>query len=167
MNIFNNLSYYNGFTVWRYADTYGFWVQIADLGSQDENQRRTFKNNLSYGNYTDEIFIENSSYYTHAYNSWDTPPNVTLDGSDFVSLDIEQLYRARNSDGSLPYITFGKLRVGSDCINVGINLGIITDGTEVNTWDNPTPSIGAFEYSEDDQGIFEILKGRIHKYSIL
>jgi len=50
-------------------------------------------------------------------NSWTL--NVTVNSADFQSLDATQITRARNSDGTLPSITFLHLVSGSDLAGLG------------------------------------------------
>ena len=63
---------------------------------------------------------------------------VTVDASDFVSLDASQLTLPRKADGSLPDITFMHLVAGSDLIDVGMDVGLAYSGS--------APDLGAFEY---------------------
>ena len=51
-------------------------------------------------------------------NSW-TKSGVTVSSADFQSTDASQITRARNSDGSLPSITFMHLVSGSDLAGLG------------------------------------------------
>jgi Protein of unknown function (DUF1565) len=51
-------------------------------------------------------------------NSW-TKSGVTVNSADFQSTDATQMTRARNSDGSLPTITFMHLVSGSDLAGMG------------------------------------------------
>jgi hypothetical protein len=71
-----------------------------------------------------------------ANNCWTLP--VTVDASDFVSLDASQLTLPRKADGSLPDVTFMHLVAGSDLIDVGMDVGL--------TYTGSAPDLGAFEY---------------------
>lgn len=51
-------------------------------------------------------------------------PAYTVTDDDFVSLDTAQLRWPRKSDGSLPDITFMKLKEGSDLIDAGVDIGL-------------------------------------------
>jgi hypothetical protein len=51
-------------------------------------------------------------------NSW-TKSGVTVSSADFQSTDATQMTKARNSDGSLPTITFMHLVSGSDLAGLG------------------------------------------------
>ncbi len=69
-------------------------------------------------------------------NSWQN--GLVTDASDFESIDISQLIKARKADGSLPDVTFMKLKATSDLIDKGVVIeGIPYLGT--------APDIGAFE----------------------
>jgi len=69
-------------------------------------------------------------------NGWQN--NLVTDATDFESTDISQLIQARKADGSLPDVTFMKLKASSDLIDKGIVIeGIPYLGT--------APDIGAFE----------------------
>ena len=68
-------------------------------------------------------------------NSWQNGIVITAD--DFVSLDMDLLSSARNTDGSLPNIDFMNLVLGSDLIDSGIDVGLQFNGG--------APDLGAFE----------------------
>jgi hypothetical protein len=63
-----------------------------------------------------------------------------------VSVDTTGIRGARYSDGSLPTLTYLRLKTGSDLIDVGVNIGIAYNG--------PAPDLGAFEY-----GVVIIMNG--------
>ena len=88
--------------------------------------------NPVYDNEDDDVRVASGALYTHSHNSWDL--NVNVDSSDFLSLDISQLHRDRKPDGSLPDITFGKLRQGSDLINAGTPVGLPSNGAPDLGW---------------------------------
>jgi len=143
MNIYNNFLYHNGYYLGYESYGFGVWVNNT-TGSDTEELFRVFKNNLAYDNALDNAKIDSGASYTHDHNSWDT--FVTITNSDFASLDSSQLSASRQSDGSLPIITFGKPTSSSNLVGAGINVGLIYDGAN-NLWNNP-PSIGAYEYVE-------------------
>jgi hypothetical protein len=101
--------------------------------------RATIRNNISYlggsvfESTTSAIFSDVSIV---DHNSWDTA-GITLNSSDFKSMDNSQLLRPRNSDGSLPTIDFLRLAPGSDLIDRGVSVGLPFNGA--------FPDIGAFE----------------------
>ena len=70
-------------------------------------------------------------------NSWQG--GITINSSDFASLDTTGVSGARQADGSLPNLTFLHLASGSDLINAGTPVGIIYDGAN--------PDLGAYEYT--------------------
>lgn len=69
-------------------------------------------------------------------NSWQNGITVTAD--DFSSIDYAQLTAARKADGSLPDVTFFRLKADSDMINKGVDVGLPFNGT--------LPDLGAFEF---------------------
>jgi uncharacterized repeat protein (TIGR02059 family) len=69
---------------------------------------------------------------------WKYNPAVTVTSADFLSLDASQLTLPRKPDGSLPDITFLKLREGSDLIDAGVYVGLPYSGS--------APDIGYAEY---------------------
>ncbi|MGY4884092.1 MAG: right-handed parallel beta-helix repeat-containing protein, partial [Nanobdellota archaeon] len=119
---------YNNFA---YSNTNGW-----SFGGGNPNLGHLFINNLDYGNNNLGGF---GSLNIHNHNSWDTS-GIFVTDSDFVSLDVKQLYSPREPDGSLPKnVTFGHLVQGSDLINKGVNVGLPYSGNY--------PDIGAFEYT--------------------
>ncbi len=87
MVFYNNIAYKNGRS--------GGWGGGFELRRQ--NSPYYIKNNIAYDNIPDEEDIDNTTNDSH--NSWNG--GVTVTDDDFVSLDETQLFRARNSDGSL------------------------------------------------------------------
>ncbi|HSQ46021.1 MAG TPA: right-handed parallel beta-helix repeat-containing protein [Lutibacter sp.] len=69
-------------------------------------------------------------------NSWQDGISVTAE--DFESIDYNQLIGPRKADGSLPDVSFFRLKAGSDLIDKGINVGLPFNGS--------APDLGAFEY---------------------
>jgi hypothetical protein len=118
---------YNNFA---YNNYYGFG-NYGDNGGSGE----VYRNNLAYLNINSDTYLRDVEDV--AYNSWNTPPGVTITNNDFVSLNTSQLFAPRKADGSLPDITFGHLAQGSDLINAGINVGLPYSGS--------APDLGAFE----------------------
>jgi hypothetical protein len=117
MELDNNISYLN------YG---GYHLNVGSIPY-------VLRNNIAYGNINDVDFNTQS---VHDHNSWDT--GVTITNADFVSLSSNSLDAARQSDGSLPIITFLNLIPNSDLVDAGINIGFPFSGI--------APDIGAFEY---------------------
>jgi hypothetical protein len=65
-------------------------------------------------------------------NSWNL--TLTVDSSDFGSLDYSGAAGPRNVDGSLPTINFLKLAAGSDLIDKGVNVGIPYQRGRAGAW---------------------------------
>lgn len=119
------------------GDPVGFG-SLAAAGQPSRTVRRIRNNVAVLGDASHDWSYDN--YPTDTYNSWNTPPGVTANASDFVSLDTAQLRGARKADGSLPDITFGKLVEGSDLIDAGTDVGLAYEGT--------APDLGYVEYAE-------------------
>lgn len=64
------------------------------------------------------ISNDNNTAANKTNNSW-TKPGVTVSSADFQSLDASQMTNSRQSDGSLPNITFMHLTSGSDLAGLG------------------------------------------------
>jgi parallel beta-helix repeat protein len=126
MNVFNNTSY-NNTTSSVGGDAYGYI--IFNTGSIDARELgRVFRNNLSYANTAGNVFLGEDGLYTHTYNNWDL--SVTVNNSDFTSLDAQYLDDSRSSDGDLPNTHgFMELVSGSDLINAGTNVSLPYLGT--------------------------------------
>jgi uncharacterized repeat protein (TIGR02059 family) len=77
----------------------------------------------------------NGTYTVHDHNNWDS--NVTVSDADFVNLDATGIDGPRQSDGSLPVISFLHLATGSDLINAGVDVGLPYNGS--------APDLGCFE----------------------
>jgi hypothetical protein len=149
----NNSVFYNNFA---YKNGAGYF----DFGYGGGTRSSIYRNNIAYES-TDtgwvmdplyEVAIYRPSVYDESHNTWiatnltgdeswpgwEYNPAVAVTDADFVSLDASQLSRPRKSDGSLPDITFGHLKNGSDLIDAGIDVGLPFNGN--------APDIGAFEY---------------------
>ena len=78
----------------------------------------------------------NCKSVTQSFNSWNSGFSCVT--ADFVSLDYAQMLNQRQSDGSLPEITFLHLTPTSGLLNKGTNVGFAYVGS--------APDLGAFEY---------------------
>jgi len=92
------------------------------------------KNSLSFEGTNNDSYSATSTDITN--NGWQN--GLTMNASDFVSLDMELLASPRGVDGSLPHIDFLFLVAGSDLIDAGIDVGLEFNGS--------APDIGAFEF---------------------
>ena len=90
-----------------------------------------------YGFPTYVIQDHNTWVQTGEYFHTEANPDYSVSASDFISLDSAQLRWPRKVDGSLPDITFLKLRSSSDLINAGVDVGLAYFG--------PAPDLGAFQ----------------------
>jgi hypothetical protein len=134
INVYNNTIYANGL--------HGIWIFTEDLAY-------IFRNNVSFGNVSGYDYLSSTQVnYTIDHNSYDPewqPAGVVVTAADFVSITPTGVDGARQSDGSLPVITFLHLAADSDLRAAGVAIaGLTTDG-DGEDWEDP-PSIGAFEY---------------------
>ena len=109
-----------------YAGGLGYWMGAwnAAVG--------LLRNNISYNDAANDITGSASA----VTNSWQG--GITLNSADFVSTDSTQLSGSRQSNNSLPIITFMNPVSNSDLLNAGTNVGLPYYGS--------APDIGAFEY---------------------
>lgn len=134
--IYNNVAYNNLNGGFAFNNTY--IINPIDI----------VRNNISYGTKS-YFFFNSSSVVDHNTKNYDNTINSSyaVTDLDFISLDSSLLETSRQSDGSLPLLTFLHLAEGSDLINTGINVGLLTDG-DGKPWHSSTPSLGAFEYPD-------------------
>ena len=143
MQYFNNVSY---------RDNLPFVSVYSGLECGVDPMHVVFRNNIAYAYkypYPVNFGVCNygyPSYITQDHNTWiqgsanlGIPnPQYSVSESDFVSLDTAQLRWPRKPDGSLPEITFMKLRLGSDLIDAGTDVGLPYYGS--------APDLGYSEY---------------------
>lgn len=117
------------------SDNYAIAQNILASGSSI-----TVENSVNLGGGAASIL----SGATQATNSWSS--GFSISASDFQSVDTTGVRGARQSDGSLPNITFMHLKSTSSMINAGtIVSGITYSGSK--------PDLGAFEYSSSTTSI--------------
>ncbi len=68
----------------------------------DASPAHSLKNCVSFGG----GIVDTHTNTVETYNSWNSPPNITVVLADVVSTDTSELLSARKSDGSLPDIDF-------------------------------------------------------------
>jgi hypothetical protein len=121
--VYNNTAYMNG--------QRGFSIGYGTVV-------HTTRNNIGYQNgalnLTYQYGITDHSTFLYNGNA-NASYNVT--DADFVSLSSTGIDGTRQTDGSLPIITFLHLGTGSDLINSGITVGLPFSGS--------SPDLGAFE----------------------
>lgn len=125
--IYNNAIYNNLYRGIYFSTT---WGDIAHV----------VRNNIAYNNPTNFLGPPNTIV---DHNSWQDGHVVS--DADFLSVVSTGANGTRQADGSLPVLQFLHLASGSDLINAGTDVGLTTDCDGEN-WDNPAPSLGAFEY---------------------
>jgi parallel beta-helix repeat protein len=126
-NVFNCTSYRN--------DQYGFSTCYDCLNPKIN----TYKNNIAYND--GRSMPKPTGQMTDSYNSWNTPPGVTITDADFISVDSTGISEPRKADGSLPDLNFLKLAGTSDLIDAGMDVGLPYYG--------PAPDLG---WSETNYG---------------
>lgn len=91
MQIYNNISYHNGYhaTGPSAGMGWGFW------SSSIHQNYEIYRNNISYANYNGDFVAMDQSLTDDQYNSWNTPPGRTVSNADFQSLDSLQLKAPR------------------------------------------------------------------------
>jgi hypothetical protein len=107
MSIYNNTAYNNGSYQFDFGNTFTGQSQLE------------LKNNVAVG-----AHINYTPYALHSNNSWDS--QVNADDNDFQSIDINELLKARDSDGNLQDFTAFHLKTESDLNKTGydgVNMG--------------------------------------------
>ncbi|MDT0649542.1 right-handed parallel beta-helix repeat-containing protein [Autumnicola edwardsiae] len=95
-------------------------------------EKLTIKNSNVLG----EVGSINATTLDVSNNSW--MEGVESSVADFESLDYAELTGPRNSDGSLPDVSFFHLEADSDLIDAGVDVGLPYNGS--------APDLGAFEF---------------------
>jgi hypothetical protein len=129
-NWYNNSAYLN-------AVNYNMLNRSADHTADVPGYDHNLKNNLGWGARSAETSNLNTSTSNVSFNYFTL--SVTVNSSDFLSIDQSLLTAARQSDGSLPVNNFMRLVTGSDLINKGTNIGFAYNGS--------APDLGCFESS--------------------
>lgn len=111
-------------------------IDTSPANSSVPGTREILHNNLAYVGTGTSNLDESGAMIS---NNWFTLP-VTVSSADFLSLDASQMTLPRQSDGSLPNISFMHLAPSSDLINAGLDVGLPYYGT--------APDLGAFETPE-------------------
>lgn len=159
-DIQNNAKYYNNLA-------YQCFSGFGDSYHYGITRTTVLRNNISYDNndttyeqvqiYTPAALLESNNTWradTSGWPNWEDNPNNEVTDADFVSLDISQLIQPRRPDGTLPSVSFGHLRTGSDLIAAGIRIQNSLDGVTLLTdgegllYSVP-PSMGVFEFDPD------------------
>jgi hypothetical protein len=122
-----------------YGQNLGFLYGPLDVGTN------TLTNNLSYGNVDDFVQADVNDTYNASDSSYWYERNFTSTAADFASLNSSGTDGARNSNGSLPVLSFLHLASTSNLIGAGITISGIDYDAVGNLWSSP-PSIGAYEY---------------------
>lgn len=119
------------------------WNNVTGIDLWDYNLAHIIRNNAVFGN-TKNYSNGDYSNSTRDHNSYDAswqPSGILTETSDFASIDTTGVSSARQSDGSLPIITFLRLSEGSRLRDAGTDVGISYIGS--------APDLGAFEYGTE------------------
>jgi hypothetical protein len=131
-NWYNNTAYNNHSANFNMLEA----IDTSPANSSVPGTREVLHNNLAYvGTGTSNL----NEIGDMVSNNWFTLP-VSVNASDFQSVDASQLTLPRNPDGSLPDVSFLHLVPGSDLIDAGTNVGLPYIGA--------APDLGAFEVPE-------------------
>jgi len=95
-------------------------------------KKLTVKNSISLESNSSDKFGASSTSISN--NSWQ---EGGASSSDFEGLNISDLLRDRQADGSLPIVKFGHLKSSSELIDAGTDVGLDYKGS--------APDLGSFE----------------------
>ncbi|TWT35935.1 Pectate lyase L precursor [Posidoniimonas corsicana] len=102
-----------------------------DESSDETLNQHILRNNISFDGGRSDVF---ESGVTSSFNTWN---RISVQSSDFLSLDDSIARGPRQADGSLPVSDFLRLAPGSGLIDAGVDVGLPFAGA--------APDLGAFE----------------------
>src|SRR5262245_45488796 len=127
---YNNTSYNNGTQFNMLASTWDAAGNRTDGVTLTGDKVHRMRNNIGFPNdNTNMQGVENT------FNSWNL--NIVPANADFASVMDAGFMGPRQADGSLPNLDFMKLRVGSQLIDKGTNVGLPFAGS--------APDLGCYE----------------------
>ena len=131
----NGNFWYNN-TAYRNSNNFNMLNRLLDDVNADvPGYTHKLRNNLGYKGGKELTNMDNSKCdATHNYFDL----GLVATDNDFMSLDEAQLIGPRQKDGSLPDVTFMKLKPGSQLIDKGEDVGFAYKGK--------APDLGCFEY---------------------
>jgi Right handed beta helix region len=127
---FNNTSYNNGVQYDMWGSSWDADGKRTDGVILTGDKVHRMRNNIGFPNSNRNMEGVDSSF-----NTWDL--GLTPSSSDFESLSDSGFRGPRNADGSLPNLSFLKLRAGSQMIDRGENVGLPYSGA--------APDLGAYQ----------------------
>lgn len=136
-NWYNNTAYKN-------AINFNMLNRSADHTADVPGYTHVLKNNLGYKARSKEVDNLDTPTDTLANNYFQLT-GITVDDSDFASLDLTLLMAPRNADYTLPSNNFMRLTAGSDLLDKGVNIGFPYIGTN--------PDLGCFEFGNSTSPI--------------
>ena len=130
-HIYNNVSYHNQSGSGA-AVAFAFWrTSGVDI----------IRNNISYAD--DNIEQNGWGNNILSNNSWQVGDAIT--DADFESVDLTGVKGSRNADGSLPHLSFLRVKSTSHLYHAGYYLTELVNDADNKPWNNP-PTLGAYEY---------------------
>ncbi len=127
---YNNTAFGNG-------NNFNMLERLADNLTDADGTHEILHNNLGYRARGAEITKLNEPGEMASNNYWSL--NLTPKESDFESVDVSQMNKPREADGSLPKITFMHLTKESTFIDKGLDVKLLYSGK--------APDLGCFEYT--------------------
>ena len=109
----------------------------TDFATDGPGWNHTMANNLGFAGITSELENIDKPRCFLTSNYFDLSA-ITVNSSDFLSVDETLLTAPRQADGSLPKNDFLKLKAGSDIIDAGSDIGF--------TYRGIAPDLGCFEF---------------------
>lgn len=123
------------------------WHGVTWYLSSGTQAASIIRNNISYNNYSYDFSYINTGITTfdhNTYSQYDTSTPAATD-ADFVSVDYTEMLRNRQTDGSLPYIDYMRLKSTSSLIDAGVDVSLPYYGSN--------PDMGVFEYDNESINI--------------
>lgn len=157
-NWYNNSAYLNKYNYQMVNQQ--SWDVAKDVGGYDH----VLKNNLSFTSVKGDTLYINQDKCTLTNNSFQLS-SYTVSSTDFESTDYSQLTAARQEDGSLPEVTFLKLKSTSELYTakMGYQFTIETTGIEctqaqksvrASVYDNKYYNLNGIEVPNPRKGIY-------------
>jgi hypothetical protein len=133
MKLYNNISYRNG--------TYGFAMMNWGNGTNEVMNNIAYANVSGIGAFRSTDILSNNTFLYNNVNN----PAYSVSDADFVSVVATGVDSPRQSDGSLPILSFLRLADSSDLIWSGIAISGLTSDCNGVPYHDP-PSLGSYEW---------------------
>ncbi|MEI6947821.1 T9SS type A sorting domain-containing protein [Paraflavisolibacter sp. H34] len=131
--------WYNN-TAYRNSTNFNMLNRSQDFSQDVPGYGHVLRNNISYAPRSSNAFISDydAAQCTIDHNSF-LSTGLTLNSSDFRSLDTSLFRTPRLANGDLPVTDLLRLAAGSDLINAGVNVGL--------PFAESAPDLGYLEYT--------------------